>query len=194
MLQGKLSNLREQQYPVTHSWARKYLIFLWETGSCSGLIVQQSKPRFLQVFWGRKEKACPVGCRITRVHLLHSVCSGLDVRIPFLWDILEGGDASCSWCPPFYLLLSPAPFLDRRYVGWRTRVIAESTACLKMSQFFTRLTKKKEPTSKTWNTPTCSILTSIFKYSRQNVPLFRGNEQPKIPAKWSAKYSFFGHI
>lgn len=29
-------------------------------------------------------------------------------EFPLLWDILEGGDASCSWCPPFYLLPIPS--------------------------------------------------------------------------------------
>lgn len=35
----------------------------------------------------------------------------------------------------------PDSFLDWRYVGWWTRVISECSACLKMSWFFTRLTK-----------------------------------------------------
>lgn len=35
----------------------------------------------------------------------------------------------------------PDSFLDWRYVGWWTRVISESSVCLKMSQFFTHLTK-----------------------------------------------------
>lgn len=100
--------------------------------------------------------------------------------------------ASCSWCPPFYLLSIPSSLS-----GPEIRRLTNTCDCWKLcmpenvSVFHTF---DKKTTSKTWNTPTCSILTSIFKYSRQNVPLFRGREQPKIQAKRSTKYSLFGHI
>lgn len=90
-----------------------------------------------------------VRCRITRVDLLlYCMCSGVDTTLPrwqpepFLWDILQGKDVSCSWYPPFYLSSSTpqGSILDWRYIGW-TRVISKSSARLKMSQFFTHLTK-----------------------------------------------------
>lgn len=89
----------------------------------------------------------------------------------------------------FYPLNS---FLVGRYVGWWTRVVF----------FWKQYMPENVPvfhtfdknTSKTWNTPTCSILTSIFKYSSQNISLFRGSEQPKIQAKAHNMLYFWIHL
>lgn len=88
---------------------------------------------------------------------------------------------------PFTSFLSPAPFPDRRYVGWQTRVIAESTACLKTSQFFTHLTKKKplpkpeilQP-AQFWH-QYLNIQGRMSHFSEVvNNPKFRLNEEPNI--------------
>lgn len=149
-------------------------------------LCNRANPGFFK-YLGEEKRKCLVACRIARVHLLHCMCSGVDVRIPFFWDVLEGGVHLAGGVLPFTSSLSPAPFPDWRDVGWRTRVIAESTACLKMSQFFTHLTKKKplpkpeilQP-AQFWH-QYLNIQGRMSQFSEvENNPKFRLSEVPNI--------------